>query len=80
MVPGTSLTFYRGFEAHEKLLQRLRWIGLPVATMSSAMVDGLRALGAKKIVISTACADEVNKRLPQRIILHGDDTSVAQVR
>lgn len=63
MVLGTSLTFYRGFEAHEKLLQRLRRIGLPVATMSSAVVDGLRALGAKKIGVSTAYADEVNKRL-----------------
>jgi len=63
MVLGTSLTFYRGFEAHEKLLERLRRIGLPVATMSSAVVDGLRALGAKKIAVSTAYADEVNKRL-----------------
>jgi len=63
MVLGTSLTFYRGFEAHEKLLERLRRIGLPVATMSSAVVDGLRALGAKKIGVSTAYADEVNKRL-----------------
>lgn len=63
MVLGTSLTFYRGFDAHEKLLERLRQIGLPVATMSSAVVDGLRALGAKKIGVSTAYADEVNKRL-----------------
>ena len=63
MVLGTSLTFYRGFEAHEKLLQRLRRIGLPVATMSSAVVDGLRAVGAKKIGVSTAYADVVNNRL-----------------
>ena len=63
MVLGTSLTFYRGFDAHERLLERLRAIGLPVATMSSAVVDGLRALGAKKIGVSTAYADEVNKRL-----------------
>ena len=57
MVLGTSLTFYRGFEAHAKLLQRLRRIGLPVATMSSAVVDGLRALGAKKIGVSTNAKD-----------------------
>ena len=63
MVLGTSLTFYRGFETHEKLLERLRHIGPPVATMSSAVVDGLRALGAKRIGVSTAYADEVNKRL-----------------
>ena len=63
MVIGTSLTFYRGFEEHEKLLERLKKIGLPVATMSSAVRDGLRALGAKKIAVSTAYADEVNNRL-----------------
>jgi arylmalonate decarboxylase len=63
MVLGTSLTFYRGFDAHEKLLERLRSIGLPVATMSSAVVEGLRTLGARKIAVSTAYADEVNKRL-----------------
>lgn len=63
MVIGTSLTFYRGFEAHEKLMERLRQIGLPVSTMSRAVVDGLRALGAKKIAVGTAYSDEVNKRL-----------------
>ena len=63
MVLGTSLTFYRGFEAHEKLLERLRQIGLPVSTMSGAVVEGLRALNAKKIAVSTAYADEVNRRL-----------------
>jgi arylmalonate decarboxylase len=63
MVLGTSLTFYRGYEAHEELLERLRRIGLPVATMSSAVVDGLRALGAKKIAVTTAYADVVNGRL-----------------
>src|SRR5262245_66442065 len=63
MVLGTSLTFYRGFEAHEALLERLRRIGLPVGTMSSAVIDGLRAVGAQKIAVSTAYADEVNRRL-----------------
>jgi arylmalonate decarboxylase len=63
MVIGTSLTFYRGFEAHEKLLERLREIGLPVSTMSAAVVEGLRALGAKKIAVGTAYADVVNGRL-----------------
>jgi arylmalonate decarboxylase len=63
MVLGTSLTFYRGFEAHERLMERLRRIGLPVGTMSSAVVDGLRALGAKKVAVTTAYADEVNRRL-----------------
>jgi arylmalonate decarboxylase len=63
MVLGTSLTFYRGFEAHEELLERLRRIGVPAGTMSSAVVDGLRAVGAKKIAVSTAYAEVVNQRL-----------------
>jgi arylmalonate decarboxylase len=63
MVIGTSLTFYRGFKAHEELLERLRALGLPVSTMSRAVVDGLRALGAKKIGVCTAYADVVNERL-----------------
>jgi arylmalonate decarboxylase len=63
MVIGTSLTFYRGFEAHERLLEQLRALGLPVSTMSRAVVEGLRALGAKKIGVCTAYADVVNSRL-----------------
>jgi arylmalonate decarboxylase len=73
MILGTSLTFYRGYEAHEKLLERLRQIGLPVATMSSAAVEGMRSLGAKKISVSTAYADEVNKRLRNFLTASGFD-------
>ncbi len=64
MVIGTSLTFYRGHAAHEALLQELREkTGLPVSTMSQAVVEGLRSVGGKRIAVATAYADEVNKRL-----------------
>lgn len=64
MVIGTSLTFYRGSEAHRELLRRLRAeTGLPVSTMSEAVVDGLRSLGARRIAVATAYAEEVNRRL-----------------
>ena len=64
MVIGTSLTFYRGYEAHQQLLEQLRKeTGLPVSTMSEAVVDGLRSVGAKRIAVATAYADEVNDRL-----------------
>ena len=64
MVIGTSLTFYRGAEAHEQLLTELRArTGLPVSTMSQAVVDGLRELGARRIAVATAYADDVNNRL-----------------
>lgn len=64
MVAGTSLTFYRGAEEHARLLEKLKAItGMPVGTMSSAVVDGLNAVGAKRIAVCTAYGDEVNRRL-----------------
>jgi arylmalonate decarboxylase len=64
MVIGTSLTFYRGYEAHEALLERLRAeTGLPVSTMTEAVVEGLRSVGAKRVAVATAYSDLVNDRL-----------------
>jgi arylmalonate decarboxylase len=64
MVIGTSLTFYRGSDFHDRLLDNLRAAtGLPVSTMSQAVVDGLRHFGARRIAVATAYADEVNNRL-----------------
>ena len=64
MVIGTSLTFYRGYEAHQQLLEQLRReTGLPVSTMSEAVVDGLRSVGAKRVAVATAYSDLVNDRL-----------------
>lgn len=71
MVIGTSLTFYRGFQAHEELLARLRETGLPIGTMSSAIVDGLRAVGAKRITVATAYNEEVNGRLEDFLVRCG---------
>jgi arylmalonate decarboxylase len=74
MVIGTSLTFYRGAEAHARLLERLRaTTGLPVSTMSQAVVDGLRSFGARKIAVATAYADEVNSRLKGFLQAQGFD-------
>lgn len=64
MVIGTSLTFYRGYDAHQELLAQLRKeTGLPVSTMSEAVVDGLRSMGAKRVAVATAYSDLVNDRL-----------------
>jgi arylmalonate decarboxylase len=64
MVIGTSLTFYRGYQAHQRLLEQLRAAtGLPVSTMSEAIVDGLRSVGAKRVAVATAYSDLVNDRL-----------------
>jgi arylmalonate decarboxylase len=72
LVHGASLTFYRGHEAHEKLLVDVRAAtGLPAITMSAAMVDGLRHLGVKKIGVCTAYSDEINNRLRDFLVASG---------
>ena len=64
MVIGTSLTFYRGYQAHQDLLAQLRReTGLPVSTMTEAVVDGLRSVGARRVAVATAYSDLVNQRL-----------------
>ena len=74
LVHGASLTFYRGFEAHEKLLADVRTAtGLPAISMTSAMVEGLRYVGAKKIGVATAYSDEINNRLRDFLTAAGFD-------
>lgn len=64
MVMGTSLTFYKGAAVHRRLMEDIaRVTGLPVGTMSQAVIDGLRELGARRIAVATAYNDEVNRRL-----------------
>src|SRR3984885_13331228 len=66
MVIGTSLSFYRGPQQHDWLLQELRQrTGLPVSTMSQAIIDGLREVGAKRVAVATAYTDVVNRRLKE---------------
>ena len=72
MVIGTSLTFYRGPEAHDRLLEKLRTTtGLPVSTMSQAIIDGLNEVGAKKVAVATAYTDIVNQRLSELLTAAG---------
>jgi arylmalonate decarboxylase len=72
MVIGTSLTFYRGAKAHADLIAAARAAtGLPVSTMSEAVVDGLRAFAARRIAVATAYADEVNGRLRDFLVESG---------
>ena len=74
MVIGTSLTFYRGADFHDRLIEKLRAItGLPVSSMSQAVVDGLRHCGAQRIAVATAYADDVNGRLKDFLVAQGFD-------
>ena len=75
MVIGTSLTFYRGPEAHDRLLEQLRErTGLPVSTMSQSIIDGLREVGAKQVAVATAYTDVVNQRLKELLAAAGIET------
>jgi arylmalonate decarboxylase len=75
MVIGTSLTFYRGPEAHDRLLEQLRErTGLPVSTMSQSIIDGLRKVGAKRVAVATAYTDIVNQRLKDLLAAAGIET------
>jgi arylmalonate decarboxylase len=47
--------------------------GLPVSTMSQAVVEGLRGFDARRIAVATAYADEVNARLKAFLRAHGFD-------
>jgi arylmalonate decarboxylase len=72
MVIGTSLTFYRGPEAHRRLLEQLRGeTGLPVSTMSQAILDGLHEVGSKRVAVATAYSDVVNRRLKELLEADG---------
>jgi arylmalonate decarboxylase len=74
LVHGASLTFYRGYEAHEKLLANVRSAtGLPAITMTAAMVEGLRHLGARSIGVCTAYSTDINSRLRDFLAASGFD-------
>ena len=61
---GTSLTFYKGAAFNERLIGQVKKAtGLPTTSMSTAVVEGLRAVGGRRIAVATAYNDEVNRRL-----------------
>jgi arylmalonate decarboxylase len=69
---GTSLTFYRGEAFNQKLRDTVtKASGLKATTMSNGVIDGLKAVGAKRVAVATAYNDEVNERLHAFLIEHG---------
>lgn len=74
MVMGTSLTFYKGAAVHRRLMEDMaRVTGLPVGTMSQAVIDGLREVGAQRVAVATAYNDVVNDRLRRFLADEGFD-------
>ncbi len=63
-IMGTSLTFYKGAAFNKELIASVtKATGLPCTSMSNGIVEGLRAMGARRVAVATAYADVVNGRL-----------------
>jgi len=72
MVIGTSLTFYRGARFNAELIDKIKAAtGLPASTMSTAVIDGLRAVGARRLAVATAYNAEVNGYLRDFLVDSG---------
>ena len=76
---GTSLSFYKGAAFNRELTQRVtRASGCPAVTMSTAVIEGLRSVGGKRLAVATAYDEEVNRRL--QIFLHEEGFEVLKIR
>lgn len=74
---GTSLSFYRGASFNRELTQRIQEAsGRPAATMSTAVCDGLRSVGARRLAVATAYNVTVNRRLRGFLQEEGFDVRV----
>jgi arylmalonate decarboxylase len=78
-VMGTSLTFYKGASFNEQLKQSItKATGLRSTTMSTAIVEGLQAVGGRRVAVATAYNEEVNHRL--RVFLEESGFEVLTVK
>jgi arylmalonate decarboxylase len=78
-VMGTSLTFYKGAAFNQRLVDTItKETGLPATTMSTGIVEGLHAVGGRRVAVATAYNDEVNRRL--RVFLEESGFEVLTVK
>lgn len=76
---GTSLTFFRGRAFNEELqAAAAARSGLPTTTMSTAIIEGLKAFNARRIAVAAAYSEEVTNRLTRFLEEH--DLQPAGVR
>ena len=76
---GTSLSFYKGAAFNRELTQRVSMAGgCPAVTMSTAVSEGLKSVGGKRLAVATAYDDEVNHRL--RTFLEEEGFEVLVIR
>jgi arylmalonate decarboxylase len=78
-VMGTSLTFYKGAAFNRQLQEKVtKATGLPAITMSTAIVEALRAAGGHRLAVATAYDAEVCRRL--RIFLEESGFTVLAIK
>jgi arylmalonate decarboxylase len=78
-VMGTSLTFYKGAAFNEQLKEKVtKATGLRCTTMSTAIIEGLRAVGGRRVAVATAYNETVNERL--RVFLQESGFEVMTVK
>jgi arylmalonate decarboxylase len=78
-VMGTSLTFYKGRAFNDDLTTRVaKATGVPVTTMSTGIVEGLKMARAKRLAVATAYNVEVTGRLQAFLEEHGFEVEVAK--
>jgi arylmalonate decarboxylase len=71
---GTSLSFYQGAAFNRELTHRVSTAsGCPAVTMSTAVIEGLKSVGGKRLAVATAYDDEVNHRLQAFLLEEGFD-------
>jgi arylmalonate decarboxylase len=78
-IMGTSLTFYKGAAFNNELIAAVaKATGLPATSMSRGIIEGLKAVGAKRVAVATAYNETVNGRL--RVFLEESGFEVLGVK
>lgn len=76
---GTSLSFYRGANLNQRLIDEMsQATGLRCTTMSSAILRGMRKLDMRSVAVATAYVDDVNQRLAA--FLDSEEVGVASMQ
>lgn len=71
---GTSLSFYAGPDFNDRLVEVMEGAaGVPATTMSNAVRDALRVVGARKVTVETAYSGTVNRKLQEFLADAGFD-------
>lgn len=75
MIGGTSLTFFRGHEFHNALLNGVASsTGVPVSSTSKALLEALATVGGHRLAVATAYSQQVSELLRTFLAAAGYET------